>query len=69
MKRKKGSAILVIIILSIAFSSYVSSAVLSNSNFIGITSKYEEILEKYYSKDVNNLSNLYEELDNINKKY
>ena len=69
MKRKKGSAILVIIILSIAFSSYVSSAVLSNSNFIAITSKYEEILEKYYSRDVNNLSNLYEELDNINKKY
>ena len=69
MKRKRGSAILVIIILSIAFSSYVSSAVLSNSHFISIRSKYEDIINEYYSKDINNLSNLYDELDNINKKY
>ncbi len=69
MKKKKGSAILVVIILSIAFSAYVSSTILSNSNFIKMKSKYENILNDYYYKDMDNLSNIYNELDSINKKY
>ena len=67
MSKKKGSAILVVVILTITIAAYIGSAIISNNNCKIITSKYDKILEKYYSSQVADLDSQYEELLRINK--
>ncbi len=67
MNRKKGSAIVIVVILGITASAYVGSCItMKNSLKINID-RYDRVINKYYSKDLENLSDLYNNLDKLSK--
>lgn len=68
MNKKKGSAILVVIILTVTISIYISSAVSLSNNYKIVSDKYINTIKEYYSKDIDNLNEVYKNLESINKQ-
>lgn len=67
MNRKKGSAIVIVVIITLTISAYINSAVFSNNNFSIMNSKYDKIIQNIYSEDMDNLSSVYDDLVKLNK--
>lgn len=67
LNKKKGSAILIVIILALAASAYVGSCISLKNSYKVTVDKYDKIINDYYSKDLENLPDLYNKLDKINK--
>lgn len=65
-KKIKGSAIVVVMLVSIAFSVYVTSTYLEQEHFNLLQTKYEKNLKDIYEKDINNIQDYYNKvLENI----
>ena len=67
MNRKKGSAIVIVVIITLTISAYINSAVFSNNNFSIMNSKYDKLIQNIYSEDMDNLSSVYDDLVKLNK--
>lgn len=67
MNRKKGSAIVIVVIITLTISAYINSAFFSNNNFSIMNSKYDKLIQNIYSEDMDNLSSVYDDLVKLNK--
>ena len=67
MNRKKGSAIVIVVIITLTISAYINSAFFSNNNFSMMNSKYDKLIQNIYSEDMDNLSSVYDDLVKLNK--
>lgn len=64
LKKNKGSGILVVILSSIAFSIYSSTAFLDIEHFSILLDKYEKNNKEYYERYVNNIDEFYNLYEN-----
>ena len=67
MNRKKGSAIVIVVIITLTISAYINSAVFINNNFRLMNYKYDKLNHNIYSEDIYNLSSVYDYLVKLNK--
>lgn len=67
VKLKRGSGILVIILSSIAFSIYATSAFSEIEHFSILLNKYEKNNKEYYEKYIDNVDEFYKLYDNNEK--
>ena len=58
-KKNKGSGILVVILSSIAFSIYSSTAFLDIEHFSILLNKYEKNNKEYYERYIDNIDEFY----------
>ena len=63
MNKRKGSALLIVIILAVALTITVNGSLVSRNNLAIMKSKYSEIIQDHYSKDTNNLEFIYNEIE------
>ena len=67
MKRKKGSAIVIVVIITLTISAYINSAVFSNNNFGIMLEKYDDIIQNVYGENMDSINVIYDDLVKMNK--